>query len=179
MVYIFVSKLEWSAYWRALFLVPYLFYLAFNMSSECMFVINVLFLSVLYRLCYVMCCLCTHCAVLFMLVGWWGFGCCSCAWVRTCSRVASFCTCCRTIMAVPIIDGVDWNNFRYQPVYAANEHYRGIFEWGFLYKESKVPERELSTRQHNSEPYRWVMPHNQRGKAFLSQLLICINILNR
>ena len=59
----------------------------------------------------------------------------------------------RTIMAVPIIDGIDWNNFRYNPVYARHEHYRGIFEWGFLYKESKVPKKELAKRTYNSEPY--------------------------
>ncbi|XP_033735035.1 N-acetylgalactosaminyltransferase 7-like [Pecten maximus] len=59
----------------------------------------------------------------------------------------------RTIMAVPIVDGVDWDNFRYHPVYG-EAHHRGIFEWGFLYKESTVPQKELSRRQHNSEPYR-------------------------
>lgn len=59
----------------------------------------------------------------------------------------------RTIMAVPTIDGIDWDNFRYHPVYGA-QHHRGIFEWGFLYKESVVPERELNRRKHNSEPYK-------------------------
>jgi polypeptide N-acetylgalactosaminyltransferase len=60
----------------------------------------------------------------------------------------------RTIMAVPIIDGIDWNSFRYSPVYMAGEHHRGIFEWGFLYKESRVPQRVLSQRKHDSEPYK-------------------------
>ncbi|CAH1791951.1 unnamed protein product [Owenia fusiformis] len=59
----------------------------------------------------------------------------------------------RTIMAVPIVDGIDWDNFRYAPVYS-KEHFRGIFEWGFLYKESRVPDRELNTRAHDSEPYK-------------------------
>ena len=59
----------------------------------------------------------------------------------------------RTIMAVPIIDGIDWNNFRYSPVYRKDEHFRGIFEWGFLYKESKVPANVLAMRAYNSEPY--------------------------
>ncbi|ESO86827.1 hypothetical protein LOTGIDRAFT_194702 [Lottia gigantea] len=59
----------------------------------------------------------------------------------------------RTIMAVPIVDGIDWNNFRYRPVYTST-HHRGIFEWGFLYKESQVPQRELNTRTYNSEPYK-------------------------
>lgn len=59
----------------------------------------------------------------------------------------------RTIMAVPTIDGIDWDNFRYHPVYGA-QHHRGIFEWGFLYKESVVPDRELKRRKHHSEPYK-------------------------
>ncbi|XP_046343077.1 N-acetylgalactosaminyltransferase 7-like isoform X1 [Haliotis rufescens] len=59
----------------------------------------------------------------------------------------------RTVMAVPIVDGIDWNNFRYHPVYTTN-HHRGIFEWGFLYKESQVPQKELSKRAYNSEPYK-------------------------
>ena len=60
----------------------------------------------------------------------------------------------RTIMAVPTIDGIDWNTFRYSPVYQGHEHYQGIFEWGFLYKETKVPQKELNRRKHDSEPYR-------------------------
>ncbi|XP_023931769.1 N-acetylgalactosaminyltransferase 7-like [Lingula anatina] len=60
----------------------------------------------------------------------------------------------RTIMAVPIVDGIDWNNFRYHSVYGSSGDHRGIFEWGFLYKESKVPDKELARREHSSEPYR-------------------------
>ena len=34
-------------------------------------------------------------------------------------------------MTVPIIDGIDSNNFEYRPVYSRNDqHYRGIWEWG-------------------------------------------------
>ena len=63
----------------------------------------------------------------------------------------------RTIMAVPIVDGINWDNFAYASVYGpATAHHRGIFEWGFLYKESQVPQKELSRRAHNSEPYRYV-----------------------
>ena len=60
----------------------------------------------------------------------------------------------RKTMAVPIVDGIDWNNFEYRPVYST-VHHRGIFEWGFLYKENRVPQQELDTRQYNSEPYRY------------------------
>lgn len=60
----------------------------------------------------------------------------------------------RTVMTVPIIDGIDHKTFEYRPVYADGHHYRGIFEWGMLYKENEVPAREQKRRPHNSEPYR-------------------------
>lgn len=56
-------------------------------------------------------------------------------------------------MSVPIIDGIDHKTFEYRPVYADGHHYRGIFEWGMLYKENEVPKREQKRRAHNSEPY--------------------------
>ncbi len=56
-------------------------------------------------------------------------------------------------MAVPIIDSINWDNFRVRPVYTPGTHYRGIFEWGFLYKESRVPKKELDKREKDSEPY--------------------------
>lgn len=60
----------------------------------------------------------------------------------------------RRTMTVPVIDGIDHKSFEYRPVYGENRHFRGIFEWGMLYKENEVPERELNTREHNSEPYK-------------------------
>ncbi|EDV46600.1 N-acetylgalactosaminyltransferase 7 [Drosophila erecta] len=60
----------------------------------------------------------------------------------------------RTVMTVPIIDGIDHKNFEYRPVYGTDNHFRGIFEWGMLYKENEVPRREQRRRAHNSEPYR-------------------------
>ena len=56
-------------------------------------------------------------------------------------------------MTVPIIDGVDHDTFEYRPVYQADEHFRGIFEWGMLYKETELGDKESSKRAHNSEPY--------------------------
>lgn len=42
-------------------------------------------------------------------------------------------------LTVPIIDGIDSNNFNYRPVYAHNDqHFRGIWEWGMLYKEIQL-----------------------------------------
>lgn len=57
------------------------------------------------------------------------------------------------VMTVPIIDGIDHKTFEYRPVYGEDRHFRGIFEWGMLYKENEVPDKELETRKHNSEPY--------------------------
>ena len=37
--------------------------------------------------------------------------------------------------------------------YAGGKLFRGIFEWGFLYKEIEVPERERRRHAHFSEPY--------------------------
>ncbi|KAJ8953844.1 hypothetical protein NQ318_006695 [Aromia moschata] len=60
----------------------------------------------------------------------------------------------RTTMTVPVIDGIDHKTFEYRPVYGDDRHFRGIFEWGMLYKETEVPQRELNRRKHNSEPYK-------------------------
>lgn len=57
-------------------------------------------------------------------------------------------------MTVPVIDGIDHKSFEYRPVYGDDRHFRGIFEWGMLYKENEVPQRELDKRKHNSEPYK-------------------------
>lgn len=60
----------------------------------------------------------------------------------------------RRTMTVPIIDGVNSQDFSYSRVYGDDDHYRGIFEWGMLYKENEVPQREQKRRAHNSEPYK-------------------------
>lgn len=61
----------------------------------------------------------------------------------------------RTTMTVPLIDGIDHEDFEYRPVYQGRSHFRGIFEWGMLYKENELPEMEAKTRAHNSEPYKY------------------------
>ena len=35
----------------------------------------------------------------------------------------------RTTLSVPVIDGINWNDFSIKPVYARGSHSRGIFEW--------------------------------------------------
>lgn len=58
------------------------------------------------------------------------------------------------IMTVPVIDGIDHKSFEYRPVYQHGMNYRGIFEWGMLYKENEVPEKEVAKHKHSSEPYK-------------------------
>ncbi|KAL6440891.1 hypothetical protein ACFW04_003363 [Cataglyphis niger] len=60
----------------------------------------------------------------------------------------------RNVMTVPVIDGIDHKTFEYRPVYQEGHLYRGIFEWGMLYKENELPRQEAKTRAHNSMPYR-------------------------
>merc|ERR1719341_3058215 len=59
----------------------------------------------------------------------------------------------RTTLSVPVIDGINWNDFSIKPVYARGSHSRGLFEWGMLYKEGTVPAKELAKNSHHSEPY--------------------------
>lgn len=58
----------------------------------------------------------------------------------------------RKILAVPIVDGLDWNNLEHTNIYG-NSNNRGIFEWGFLYKEAEVPPQEVKRHKFNTEPY--------------------------
>ncbi|XP_022688564.1 N-acetylgalactosaminyltransferase 7-like [Varroa jacobsoni] len=60
----------------------------------------------------------------------------------------------RKTMTVPVIDGIDHENFEYRPVYHGKQHFRGIFEWGMLYKEIEIPEEEIKRRKYHSEPYK-------------------------
>ncbi|KAG0718492.1 N-acetylgalactosaminyltransferase 7 [Chionoecetes opilio] len=60
----------------------------------------------------------------------------------------------RHTMTVPVIDGIDHNTFEYRPVYGAGSNFRGIFEWGMLYKETELPPEIERTREHQSEPYK-------------------------
>ncbi|MCP9264679.1 N-acetylgalactosaminyltransferase 7 [Dirofilaria immitis] len=61
----------------------------------------------------------------------------------------------RKVMTVPVIDGIDKDDWSYRIVYnSVDRHYRGIFEWGLLYKETEISAQELIRRKHNSEPFR-------------------------
>ncbi len=58
----------------------------------------------------------------------------------------------RKTVACPIVDSIDWNNYEHTDIYG-NTLFRGIWEWGFLYKESEVPPLELNKHKQKSEPY--------------------------
>jgi polypeptide N-acetylgalactosaminyltransferase len=61
----------------------------------------------------------------------------------------------RKVMTVPVIDGIDMTTWEYRRVYgAADVHFRGIFEWGLLYKETEISKEEKDGRKHNSQPFR-------------------------
>jgi hypothetical protein len=59
----------------------------------------------------------------------------------------------RKTLAVPIVDGIEWNTLQHNPAYGGSLH-RGIWEWGFLYKESELPQREKNMMKYPTEPYR-------------------------
>uniref|UniRef100_A0A7E4W324 Polypeptide N-acetylgalactosaminyltransferase n=1 Tax=Panagrellus redivivus TaxID=6233 RepID=A0A7E4W324_PANRE len=61
----------------------------------------------------------------------------------------------RKVMTVPVIDGIDMTTWEYRRVYgAADVHFRGIFEWGLLYKETEISPEEKAARTHHSQPFR-------------------------
>ncbi|XP_066910361.1 N-acetylgalactosaminyltransferase 7-like [Clytia hemisphaerica] len=55
-------------------------------------------------------------------------------------------------LSVPIIDGIRWDDFALYSNYG-NGYSRGLFEWGMLYKEGPLPEKEKNKRQRKSEPF--------------------------
>ncbi|CAF0961394.1 unnamed protein product [Adineta steineri] len=59
----------------------------------------------------------------------------------------------RKTLAVPIVDGIEWNTLRHNKAYGGTL-YRGIWEWGFLYKEAELPKRERSLMKYDTEPYK-------------------------
>lgn len=76
----------------------------------------------------------------------------------------------RNVMTVPVIDGIDHKTFEYRPVYQEGHLYRGIFEWGMLYKENELPRREAKARAHDSMPYRY----NFYFKSFIYNFIIVV-----
>ena len=52
----------------------------------------------------------------------------------------------RTTLSVPVIDGINWDDFSINPVYARGSHSRGLFEWGMLYKVIDKPVKLFGSR---------------------------------
>ena len=59
----------------------------------------------------------------------------------------------RRALAVPIVDGLEWKTLEHTNIYGS-ANFRGIWEWGFLYKETEIPERERSKMKYRTEPYK-------------------------
>ncbi len=51
------------------------------------------------------------------------------------------------------MDGLDWNTLNHYEVYAPNTRNKGIFEWGFLYKEMTLSEQDFEKLEHGTSPY--------------------------
>ena len=60
----------------------------------------------------------------------------------------------RKTLAVPIVDGIQWDTLQHNQAYGGSTLFRGIWEWGFLYKETEIPERERSKMKYRTEPYK-------------------------
>ncbi|CAF1511272.1 unnamed protein product [Adineta ricciae] len=60
----------------------------------------------------------------------------------------------RKTLAVPIVDGIQWDTLQHNQAYGGSTLFRGIWEWGFLYKETEIPERERSQMKYRTEPYK-------------------------
>lgn len=55
-----------------------------------------------------------------------------------------------------MIDSIDMNTWAYHPQYGYGggvDLFRGIFEWGLLYKESEITDKERKRRKYKSEPF--------------------------
>ena len=59
----------------------------------------------------------------------------------------------RKTVAIPIVDGIEWNSLKHNTAYGGTL-YRGIWEWGFLYKETELPTKERALMRYQTEPYK-------------------------
>lgn len=58
-------------------------------------------------------------------------------------------------MTVPIIGGIEAETWEYRSN-LWNRLHSGIFEWGLLYKETQITEKEQKNRHRDSMPFRLV-----------------------
>jgi|ERR1719319_1045343 len=54
-------------------------------------------------------------------------------------------------LSCPYIDGVNWDDFHVSSIFGKNSRPRGIFEWGFLYKEMDLKPKDYP--KYQSMPY--------------------------
>ncbi|KAI3389353.1 hypothetical protein SNEBB_010709 [Seison nebaliae] len=59
----------------------------------------------------------------------------------------------RRTLAIPIVDGIEWNTFKHNVIYSSSSRFTGIWEWGFFYKETQATSRETSKHTRMTEPY--------------------------
>ncbi|KAI3380103.1 hypothetical protein SNEBB_010675 [Seison nebaliae] len=57
----------------------------------------------------------------------------------------------RKVLAIPIVDSINYNDFAYHPYYAS--HNVGIWEWGFLYKETELSKEKIEKLSQHTAPY--------------------------
>ena len=72
----------------------------------------------------------------------------------------------RKTLAVPIVDGIEWNTLQHNSVYFGGTRFRGIWEWGFLYKETEIPERERNKMKYQTEPYKSPTVNFEKKRIF-------------
>lgn len=78
----------------------------------------------------------------------------------------------RKALAVPIVDKINWNTLEHSQVYPENSRYKGIFEWGFLYKEMQLP----PFYQGNNDQERFSKPYWYVFNLFFSNSRLCVSL---
>ena len=53
---------------------------------------------------------------------------------------------------MPFTDRIDPRSFEYSAIH--QQHFRGLWEWGLLYKEELIPAAEINKWQYATSPYR-------------------------
>ena len=73
-------------------------------------------------------------------------------------------------MTVPIIDGIDHETFAYRSVYQDHQHFRGIFEWGMLYKVRLKSAKHKNIRLSAHPPNLHDMPASRKPSCLRRKL---------
>ncbi len=57
---------------------------------------------------------------------------------------------------VPFVDSLDWSSLEHRTVYQKGKLYKGIFEWGFLYKEQQLTSNDMNSLNYSTQPYWYI-----------------------